>query len=382
MDFSLSEQQELLRETIIRFAQKELNAGIGKRDREQLFPHDLWLKCGEMGLQGLLVPEEFGGQGLDPLSTALALEAFGYGCHDGGLVFAVSAHLLAGVTPIWKHGSEAQKRRYLPGLCNGTLIGVAGMTEASSGSDAFSIATRAEPDGDGFRLNGTKTFSSNGPVADLAVVYACTDPEKGYSGGNTAFLVEKDTTGFQSGQKFEKMGLRTCPISELVLEDVYVPADAVLGEVGSGSIIFSQFIEWERTCLAACHVGTMERLLEQAIDYARTRKSFGQPIGKFQAISHRIADMKVHLEAARLLTYKAAWRLDKARDIAMDASITKIFASESLIEMALDTVKVFGGYGFMVEYEVERALRDSIGGTLYSGTNDIQRNIIARWLGL
>jgi len=382
MDFSLNEEQKLLRKTIIRFAQKELNHGIRERDREQIFPHDLWLKCGEMGLQGLPVPEEFGGQGLDPLTTALVLEAFGYGCHDGGLVFAVGAHLLACVTPIWKHGSEEQKRRYLPGLCNGTLIAVVGMTEAGSGSDAFSMATRAEQDGDGFRLNGTKTFSSNGPVADVAVVYACTDPEKGYHGGSTAFVVEMDTPGFRTGQKYEKMGLRTCPIGELVMEDVYVPADAVLGGVGAGSIIFSQSMEWERTCLAACHVGTMERLLEQAIDYARTRKAFGQPISKFQAVSHRIADMKVRLEAARLLTYKAAWRLDRARDVAMDTSIIKLFASESLVATALDTVKIFGGYGFMAEYEVERALRDAVGSTLYSGTNEIQRNIIARWLGL
>jgi hypothetical protein len=256
------------------------------------------------------------------------------------------------------------------------------MTEPQSGSDAYAMLTRAEPDGDGFRLNGTKIFSSNGPIADLAVVYAATDREKGYYGGITAFLVEKGTPGFRAGQKFEKIGLRTCPIGELVLEDCYVPKEAVLGGVGAGTAAFSQSMEWERICLVATHVGKMERLLEQAIKYARTRTAFGQKIGKFQAVSHRIADMKVRLEAARLLTYRAAWRLDKARDIAMDASITKLFVSESLVEAALDTVRVFGGYGIMVEYEMERALRDSIASTLYSGTNDIQRNIIAGWLGL
>jgi alkylation response protein AidB-like acyl-CoA dehydrogenase len=382
MDFSLTEEQSILRGEIIRFAQLELNKDVPRRDREQIFPRDLWVKCGEMGLQGLPLPEKYGGPGLDPLSTAIALEAFGYGCHDGGLVFALCAHLLACVVPIWKHGSEEQKSRYLPGLCNGALIAVNGMTEPDSGSDAFSMSTRAEPVGNGFLLNGSKTFSSNGPVADLALVYAVTDPDKGYYGGITAFLIEKETPGFRAGQKFEKMGLRTCLIGELVLEDVELGSEAVLGGLGAGATIFSQSMEWERICLVASHIGTMERLLERSIEYARQRKTFGQPIGKFQAISHRIADMKVRLEAARLLTYKAAWRLDRARDSALDASITKLFASESLVKTALDTLQIFGGYGFMTEYEVERALRDAVGSTLYSGTSEIQRNIIARWLGL
>ncbi len=220
-------------------------------------------------------------------------------------------------------------------------------------------------------------------IADLAVVYAVTDREKGSFGGLTAFLVEKGTPGFSSGQKFEKMGLRTCAIGELVFEDVYVGPDAVLGGVGAGTTIFSESMVWERICLVACHVGTMERLMEQAIDYARTRRSVGKPISKYQAISHRIADMKVRLEAARVLTYHSAWRLEKGeRNVALDASITKLFVSEALVETALETVQVFGGYGFMVEYEVERALRDAVGSTLYSGTSEIQRNIIAKWLGL
>lgn len=382
MDFSLTEEQRLLRKEIIRFAEKELNTCARERDREQVFPRDLWLKCGEMGLQGLPVDEDYGGIGADPLTTALSLEALGYGCHDGGLVFAICAHLLACVVPVWKHGTEAQKHRYLPGLCDGTLIAVNGMTEPGSGSDAFSMATRAVPDADGFRLSGTKVFSSNGPVADLAVIYAVTDPERGYLGGVTAFLVETDTPGFQRGQKFEKIGLRSCPIGELVLEEVFVPQAAVLGGVGAGATVFTESMEWERICLVASHVGTMERLLERAVEYARTRTSFGQKIGKFQAVAHRIVEMKVRLEASRLLTYKAASRLGSARDIAMDASITKLFVSEALVTSALDTVRVFGGYGLMAEYEVERALRDSIAGTIYSGTNDMQRNIVARWLGL
>jgi alkylation response protein AidB-like acyl-CoA dehydrogenase len=382
MDFSLTDEQQMLRDEIVRFAQRELNEGVLQRDREHAFPRELWLKCGDMGLQGLPVPQEYGGAGLDPLSTALALEAFGYGCRDGGLVFAVCAHLLACVVPIWKHGSEEQRRRYLPRLCNGRLIAVNAMTEPGSGSDAFAMRTRALPADGGFTIKGTKTFSSNGPIADVALVYAMTDPARGYHGGVTAFLVERGTAGFKPGQVFEKMGLRTCPIGELVFEDVRVTAEAAIGQVGAGSGIFSQSMEWERVCLAACHLGTMQRLLEQATEHARTREAFGQRIGKFQAVSHTIADMKVRLEAGRLLTYRSAWRLDRARSVAMDASMTKLFVSEALVRTAMDTVQLLGGYGFMAEYEVERAVRDAVGSTLYSGTSEMQRNIIASWLGV
>jgi alkylation response protein AidB-like acyl-CoA dehydrogenase len=382
MDFELSEEQRLLRENIVRFAQTELNDGIRERDHAQEFPKDLWLKCGGVGLQGLPVPEPFGGGGLDPLSVAVALEALGYGCRDGGLAFAICAHLLACVVPVWKHGTEEQKRQLLPRLCDGTWIAVNGMTEPQTGSDAFAMATRAVREGDGFRLNGRKTFSSNGPVADVALVYAVTDQTKGYHGGVSCFLVERGTPGFAPGQTFEKLGLRTCTIGELVLEDVFVPETAVLGRVGAGSAMFVESMNWERACLGACHVGAMQRLLEQAVEYARTRVQGGRPIGKYQAVSHRIADMKVRLEASRLMVYRAASRLDRARDVALDASTAKLFVSESLVQSALDTVQVLGGYGFMTEYEVERTLRDAVGSTIYSGTSEIQRNIIAGWLGL
>jgi len=382
MDFAFTEEQALLRKEIIRFAKAELNDGVAERDREHRFAHELWRKCGEMKLQGLPVAEEYGGGGLDPLSTAIALEALGYGCRDSGLVFSICAHLLACVVPIWKFGTEEQKRRYLPGLCNGTRIAVNAITEPGSGSDAFAMATRAEPDGEGFRINGTKTFCSNGPVADLALVFAVTDPAKRGHGGITGFLVEKGTPGFRAGQRFEKLGLRTSPISELVLEDVRVPREAALGSVGGGATQFTYAMDWERVCLFASHVGTMERLLESAVTQARTRKQFGQAIGKNQAVSHRIANMKIQLEAARLLVYRAAWNLDRSKTVALDASLAKVFVSESLVRATQDTVQIFGGYGFMADYEIERALRDSIGSTLYSGTNEMQRNIIARWLGL
>jgi len=382
VDLTFSDEQRMLYDQISRFSSTELNRDEADSSSEHEFPMQRWAKCGDMRLQGLPVPEELGGAGLDPVSTAIALEALGYGCRDGGLVFAVCAHLLACVVPVWKHGSADQKKRYLADLCSGTKIAVNGMTEPGTGSDAFSMKTRAEPKDSGFVINGNKMFSSNGPIADIAIVYASTDRDKGYHGGVTAFLIETDTPGFKAGQKFEKMGLHSCPIGELVMEDVYVPAEAVLGNVGDGAAIFSESMDWERACLVAAHVGTMQWLLEQAIEYARTRKQGGQTISKFQAVSHRIVDVKVRLEASRLLTYKAAAGLQRPRTASMDASIAKLFVSESLLTSAIDTLRVFGGYGLMTEYGIEQVIRDGMAGTIYSGTSDIQRNMIARWLRL
>src|SRR5690606_25358540 len=209
MDFSLTPKQQELRDEIVRFARRELSTGVIERDREQAFSRELWRKCGELGLQGLPVPEEYGGSGLDTITTAVALEAFGYGCTDGGLVFSICAHLLSCVVPIWKHGTEEQKRRWLQGLCDGTLVGGNATSEPNSGSDAFAMRTTARRDGAGWRITGTKMFISNGPVADVMLVYAVTDAAKSFHGGVTAFLVERDAAGFQASGKIEKMGLRT-----------------------------------------------------------------------------------------------------------------------------------------------------------------------------
>lgn len=382
MDFALSDEQKLLRDNMAKFAQRELNNELHERDREQRFDRGLWRKCAEIGVQGLPVPEEYGGSGVDALSCAIALEALGYGCRDGGLVFALSAHLLACVVPIWKHGNEAQRKKYLPGLCDGSLVGAHAITEPGSGSDSFSMRTRAVKDGAGWRLNGTKMFISNGPVADVCVVFALTDPAKGFHGGTTGFIVEAGTPGFRSSQKFEKMGLRTAPVGELVFDDMYLPDDAVLGKVGGGAMGFGTAMDWERCLLVAGHVGAMQRSLEKSIEYSRTRQQFGQAIGKFQAVAHKITNLKVQVEAARLLTYQAAWRLQNSRSASLDGSIAKLFVSEALVQAALDTVQIHGGYGYMTEYDVERTLRDAVGSTIYSGTSEMQRNIIARWLGL
>jgi len=382
MDFTFTNEQKLLRDSIVKFARGELNHEVIERDRAQTFSRELWRQCAAVGLLGLPAPEEYGGANAGPLDCAIALEALGYGCRDGGLVFSISAHVLACVVPVWQHGSEAQKRRYLGGLCDGTLVGAHAITEPDSGSDTFAMRLRAERAGGGWRLNGNKTFISNGPVADVVVVFAITDPDKGFHGGVTAFLVERGLAGFSAGQKFAKMGLRTSPVGELVFENAFVADHAVLGTVGGGASVFGTAMDWERSLLVAAHVGTIERLLETSIAYARTRSQFGQTIGKFQAVAHKIADMKVQLEAARLLVYRTASRLTTTRSISLDAAITKLFVSESLVKTALDAVQLHGGYGFMEEYEVERALRDAIGSTLYSGTSEMQRNIIGRWLGL
>lgn len=382
MDFNLSEEQRSLRDSIVRFAREQLNGDLIERDRAGRFPRELWQRCGAMGLLGLPAPEAEGGADADPLTCAIALEALGYGCRDGGLVFSVCAHLLACVVPVWKHGSAAQHARYLRGLCDGTLVGAHAITEPDSGSDTFSMRLRAERDGAGWRLHGTKTFISNGPVADVVVVFALTDAEKRFHGGVTGFLVERGTPGFSAGQSFAKMGLRTSPVGELLFDGAWLPDEAVLGSVGGGSAVFGTAMDWERALLVAAHVGTIERLLETTVAYARGRSQFGQPIGRFQAVAHKIADMKVQLEAARLLVYRTASRLGSSRSISLDTSMTKLFVSETLVRTALDAVQLHGGYGFMEEYEVERALRDAIGATIYSGTSEMQRNIIARWLGL
>ncbi|MBL0330606.1 MAG: acyl-CoA/acyl-ACP dehydrogenase [Bacteroidetes bacterium] len=382
MELSLTSEQKLIQENIIGFAKKELNKDVIERDQQQQFPIDLWKKCAEQKLTGLPVDEKFGGAGLDPFTAIIALEALGYGSEDGGLNFSVCAHLLACVIPIWKYGNENQKNKYLPDLCNGNKIAVNAMTESESGSDVFNIKTTAKKKDNGFVINGTKTFCSNGPVADVVLVYALTDESKGYYGGITAFIVDKNAIGYKVGQQYEKMGLRTSGISELIFENVFVSEEDIVGGVGGGATVFNHSMEWERTGMAACHVGTMQKLLEKSIEYAQTRKSGGEVIGKKQAVSHRIATMKIQLEAARLLTYKSALGLEKNKENTIHAASAKLFVSEAYVAAAMSTMQIFGGNGYMTEYGIERIVRDALGSTVYSGTSDIQRNIISRLLGL
>ncbi len=382
LDFALSSGEKALRAEIIAFAQERINAGAIERDREQRFSRELWLRCGELRLQGLLIPEEYGGRGLTPLAATLAIESLGYGCTDGGLSFAICAHMLACAVPIMRHGTDEQKRRWLPGMANGEVIAANAMSEPATGSDAFALSSRAEAVTGGFRLDGTKTFVSNGPVADLFVTYMATDATKGFHGGITCFLVPAATDGVSAGPPLEKMALRSCLMSDVSFNDAHLPEGSVLGKVGGGAPIFAESMEWERVCLVALHVGAMERILEEAVAHARARTASGRAIGKFQAVAHRIADMKVRLEATRNLVYRAATTLGQTRESGLSASIVKLFASESLLASASDAVRNLGGAGVLVEREAERALRDAVAATTYSGTSDIQRNIISRWLGL
>ena len=381
MDFTWTKEQLEFKKTIIEFAQKELNENLLERDKASSFSRENWLKCAQIGIQGLAIPEEYGGAGADLLTAALVMEGLGYGCRDGGLTFALNSQMWSVQPTILDSGSEAQKHKYLPGLCRGELIGAYGMTEPDSGSDAFSLRTTASKKDGGYVLNGTKTLVTFAPLADFAIVFAITDPELGKWGVST-FVVDKETPGFKVSRYMEKMGLRTVPIGELLFEDCFIPEENRIGPEGAGPSIFNSSQEWERAVILASQLGEMERQLEQAIQYANDRRQFGQPIGKFQSVSNRIADMKLRLETARLLTYKVAWLKSLGKSVMLDAAIAKLYLSECFVESSLDAIRVHGGYGYMTEFEVERDLRDAIGGTLYGGTSDIQRNIIARFLGL
>jgi alkylation response protein AidB-like acyl-CoA dehydrogenase len=309
------------------------------------------------------------------------MEGLGYGCKDSGLIFALNGQMWTVQMPILRFGSDAQKNKYLPKLCSGEWIGAHGMTEPGSGSDAFSLTTSARLDGDYYVLNGTKTFSSNAPVADVFIVFATVNKRKGFM-GVTGFIVEKGFSGFSVGKSIEKMGLRTAPMAELILEDCRVPVSNRLGREGNGAAIFDDAIEWERSCILASLIGGMERQLETCIKYTKERRQFNTPIGKFQSVANKIVDMKVRLETARLILYKVAWMKKAHGKATMDAAIAKLYLSESWIRSCLDAIQIHGGYGYTTEFELERDLRDSLASTLYSGTSEIQRNIIARYLGL
>ena len=381
MDFSWTAEQLGLKTAVIDFSQKELNAGMVERDRCGQFSPENWRKCAEFGLQGLPIPETYGGAGTDILTTLLAMEGLGYGCRDNGLIFSLNAQLWCVQLPILTFGTAEQKQKYLPGLSRGELIGAQGMTEPDSGSDAYSLRTRAQHHKNGYLLNGTKMFVTNAPIADLAVIFATVDPAQKI-GGITAFVVEKGTPGFSVSRDLDKMGMRTSSTGEVILQDCYVPVENRLGPEGAGASIFNSSMEWERSCILAAHVGAMERQLEACIRYARERSQFNQPIGKFQAVAHRIAAMKVRLETARLMLYKIAWMKLTDKTAVLEAAIAKLYLSECFVQSSMDAISIHGGYGYMTEFEVERDLRDAIGGTIYGGTSDIQRQVIARLLGL
>lgn len=378
MDFVLSAEQLELRSNMVAFARQYLAETPSEGEG---FRRDLWERCGSFGVLGLPLPEEFGGSSHDVLSTTLAMEALGYGCRDHGLLFSMHAHMWAVATPVLAFGSPEQKARYIPGLADGSIIGAHGISEPESGSDAYAMRTRAVRDGDSYVLNGTKTFVTNAPVGDLFVVFATVNPKRGMW-GITAFLIDKGTPGLGVSKPFHKLGLRTSPMGEVILDECRVPVGARLGAEGQGATIFNHSMGWERSCILGSQVGRMEWQLERCVAYAQERQQFGKPIGNFQLVAAKLADMKVRLETSRLLLYRAAWQVLSGADAAMDAAIAKLYISEAAVTSALDAVQLHGGYGYMEEYDAARELRDAVGGTLYSGTSEIQRMLIARHLGL
>lgn len=381
MDFSWSKEQRELLDTVQRFAAQQLDNNVIEADRHDKFDHVGWKKCGQFGIQGLPVPPEYGGLGADPLTTVGVLEKLGYACKDNGLIFSINAHLWTVVMPLITSGTEAQKKKYLPGLSNGTLIGANAMSEPNFGSDAFNLVTTARKEGANYILNGSKIFVTNGPVADLFAVYATVDKSKGPH-GVTGFLVEKNSPGLVIGKKIEKMGLRTSPMAEVFFEDCVVPEENRIGDEGGGSLLFSRSMTWERGCILASAVGTMQRILETCIRYANTRKQSGQSIGKYQHVAGRIVEMKVRLETARQLLYYSAWQRSRGKAGFLEAAMVKLHISDCWVKSCEDAIQIHGGYGYTVEYEMERELRDAMGSRLYSGTSEIQKNLIASLLGL
>lgn len=358
-----------------------LNADHADDERHSRFPEHRWRELARTGLLGLPVAEQWGGRGQDLLTTMYVLEGLGEGCRDGGLAFSAVTHMVSTGIALQRFGSDALKEAHLPALCAGEAIGAHAITEPASGSDALAMTCRAERQGDAFVLNGSKAFVSNGPVADLVVVYARTDATAGPL-GITAFLVQRETPGLTFGPSLEKMGLRTSPFGEVHLADCVVPATQVVGRVGGGFLVLNHVMKWEVLCSFIVNVGQMRHRLDRCLDYAQTRTAFGQPLGSFQAVSHRIVDMEIRLRTARSWLYDTATRLLAGVDVTVDVAISKLLASESNLDSALAAVHLFGGNGYSSSYGLESGVRDAVGGTIYSGTSEVQRNRIASMLGL
>jgi len=381
MQFSWSQSQIELRDAVRRFAAGALNEDVAERCRAGTFRRDLWQACADFGILGMPVSDAHGGSGQDLPTTVLAMEALGYGCRDQGLLFSIHAHLWAVVMPVLAYCEPRVRDELVPRLIDGTLVGAHAMSEPDSGSHSYALRTRAVRDGDDYVLNGTKTFVSNGPVADIFVVFATVNPARGMW-GVTAFLVDRDSAGLRTSAPFAKMGLTTSPMSEVVLDECRVPAIRRLGREGQGHAVFNHSMGWERSCILASQLGAMEYQFDTTLQYAKQREQFGRPIGDFQLIASRLVDMRIRLETSRLLLYRTAWKHANGEDITSDAAMVKLYLSESAVKSALDAVQIHGGYGYMTEFGVERDLRDAVGGTLYSGTSEIQRLIIARAMGL
>lgn len=381
MDFSFSREQLEFKEKVIEFAQTQLNENIVGNDQNGCFPHDNWVKCAKFGIQGMAVPKAYGGSERDIMTAMLGMEGFGYGCKDNGLAIALNGQMWTTQLCIQELGSEFQKKKYLPGFCNGELIAAQAVTEPQAGSDSYALETHAEKVAGGYRLNGQKALITAGPIANVIMVLATVDPSLG-RWGITAFLVDKETPGFTASPVSEKMGLRTVPLGDLYFENCFISEEQRLGAEGAGLSLFNTSLEWERSCMLASILGVMERQVEECVAHARKRRQFGKPISKFQSVSNRIAEMKIRLETSRLLLYKTAWLKKIGKAATLEAAMVKYHLCESFMKSSIDAIRIHGGKGYLTEFEIERNLRDAIGGTIYGGTSEIQKVIIARLLGL
>ena len=379
MDFNLTEQHKLFQKVIREFCEKEIKPIASKIDHEEYFPVDLYKKMGKMGLMGMTVPQKYSGAGIDRVSYMLALEEISRYCGSTGL--NVEAHNSLGIGHIYEHGNETQRKKYLPNLCKGEGFAAWALTEPNAGSDAASTQTTAVLEKDEWVINGTKQFITSGDIADVVVVMAKTDKEKGAK-GISAIIVEKDTKGFKVGQLEDKLGLRGSHTAELIYEDCRVPKENLLGEKDMGFIGAMNILDRGRTAIGALSVGIARGALEDSIEYAKQREQFGRPIGKFQAIQWMIADMATNIDAARLLVYRAAFLEDNNLPFSREASMAKLFASEMAMNSTRKAIQIFGGYGYTEEYPVERYFRDVKLMEIGEGTSEVQRIVISKRLGL
>ena len=377
MDFELTEEQRMVRDTTRAYAEKELKPVASRLDHDSVYPQEQLQKLGAMGLMGVFVPEEFGGSGLDRVAYIAALEEISKVWASLGVIMSVNNSLVCG--PLVRFGTEAQKKRYLPRVASGEWLGCYALTEPAAGSDAGSIQTQAKRIGDDYVLNGNKVFTTNGRRANLAIVYAVTDPSSGKN-GISAFLVERQTSGYVVDKIEDKLGLNASETAALRFENCRVPRENLLGHEGEGFRIALETLDGGRIGIAAQALGIAQACLEASLAYSQERKQFGEPIANFQAIQWMLADMATEIDAARLLTYRAASLQQQGKNVTREVAMAKLFASEASNRAAYKAVQIFGGYGYIKDFPVERFFRDARVTTLYEGTSEIQRLIIARQL--
>jgi alkylation response protein AidB-like acyl-CoA dehydrogenase len=377
MDFGYTLEQQQLRKTVRAFCEAEIRPHVMEWDESQAFPDQVFRKLGELGVLGAVFPEELGGSGYSYVDYSLVIEELAR--VDPSVALCVAAHVSLCTNHIYLAGSEEQKQRYIPKLASGEWIGSWALTEPESGSDAGGTHTRAVREGECWTINGSKTFTTNGQVADVCVVMAVTD-RAASSHGISAFLVEKGTPGFRAGKKENKLGMRCSPTNEMILTDCRVPASQLCGKQGEGFVDALRVLDGGRISIAALAVGIAQGAYEAALRYSKQRKQFGRFISEFQAIQHKLADMATDIDASRLLTQRAAWMKDSGQNVNKESSMAKLFASETAVRVADEAVQVHGGYGFLKDYPVEKFYRDVKLCTIGEGTSEIQRLVIARQL--